>query len=622
MSNSDWRSYYYNPAFFVLNIFGSIKQAGHSHGQNAQALSYSNFTIKNYKSIKTLTVELPENKLVSLLGLNESGKTTILKAIENFDFRNDPKDEAEMKRMFTGIRNKQKTYSDDSAKITAKIIVNEKIKDDFLWLKIKAAGMDNKISEDDATNFINEMNNAGEINISRVIPFDSGNPQASYYEIDIRNFSVSEVMKEKDVMAACALIIISSLCPYIIYFEDFQDIVPDKIYTDPKNGGYVQDWYDIIEGLFYDADQSQTVGKFIELYNPKNPRETDAETVLKKINNNLNKKFTKQWKTISGVKDISTTEIKFIKDGPRGQYFQILVGDKGGTMYEVKERSRGAVWYISFLMKTEFRRRKMRSDAGKLVYLIDEPASNLHSRAQQNMLKDFSKLAKDAYVIYTTHSQYLVSPEHMKTMFVVNKSKGKLECLRLSDYMKYNQSQVSYYQPISDCLKIRPHFLDNPWPNVLIVEGTSDMIILDVMYHMAMKKEPNFVIYPAGGAHTMAVLISLNYGWGATTRVLLDSDSPGIAAQSEYKKKFELQEICIINFPDGVKTIEKMFDSESMLELWNIVYGEKIKNLQKKKYHHLFISIKQDEKLLSSARNIIGEATISKFEKLFESMSF
>ena len=619
---SDWRNKYYHPVFFWLKIFEPIKQAGHSHGQNAQALLYSKFVIENYKSIKSLTIELPENQLISLLGLNESGKTTILKAIENFDFRNDPKSESEMKRMFTGIRNKKNIYSEESTRITATIVVDKKISQDFFWQKVKVTDLANKINENDVVEFVDEVNNAREINISRVIPFKEGGPQVSYYEIDTRNFSISEAMKDKDVMAACALIIISSLCPYIVYFEDFQDIVPDKIYTDSQNGGYVQDWYDIIEGLFYDTDQNQTVDKFIALHNPENPRETDAETVLKKINHNLNKKFTKQWKTISGVKDIATTDIKFIKDGPTGPYFQILVGDKGGTMYEVKERSRGAVWYISFLMKTEFRRRKMRSDAGKLVYLIDEPASNLHSSAQQNMLKDFSRLAKDAYVIYTTHSQYLVSPEHTKTMFVVNKSKGKLECLKLSDYMRRNKSHVSYYQPIADCLKIRPHFLDMSWPNVLIVEGPSDMIILDVMYNMIMGKEPNFVIYPAGGAHTMTVLISLNYGWGMNTQVLLDSDSPGIAAQLKYKEEFALQKNYFINFPDNVKMIEKMFDAESILKLWEMVYDEKIENLKKKKYYLLFIKIKQDEKLLPSARKIIGEATVSKFKKLFESMNF
>ena len=83
-----------------------------------------------------------------------------------------------------------------------------------------------------------------------------------------------------------------------------------------------------------------------------------------------------------------------------------------------------------------------------------------------------------------------------------------------------------------------------------------------------------------------------------------------------------MQENYFINFPDEVKTIEKMFDVKNILKLWEIAYGEKIENLQKKKYYLLFIKIKQDEKLLPSARKIIGEATISKFKKLFESMSF
>ncbi|MCL4336394.1 MAG: AAA family ATPase, partial [Candidatus Thermoplasmatota archaeon] len=49
---------------------------------------FKSFTIKNFKGIKELTIDLdksPNSNIYPLVGLNESGKTTILEAISNFD---------------------------------------------------------------------------------------------------------------------------------------------------------------------------------------------------------------------------------------------------------------------------------------------------------------------------------------------------------------------------------------------------------------------------------------------------------------------------------------------------------------------------------------------------------
>ena len=48
-------------------------------------MKYTSFYIKNYKGIKELTLELdkdPKSNVITLVGLNESGKTTVLEAID------------------------------------------------------------------------------------------------------------------------------------------------------------------------------------------------------------------------------------------------------------------------------------------------------------------------------------------------------------------------------------------------------------------------------------------------------------------------------------------------------------------------------------------------------------
>ena len=50
---------------------------------------YKSFRIQNYKAIKDLEIELDEQRLTPIIGLNETGKSTILQAIFAFDYYND-----------------------------------------------------------------------------------------------------------------------------------------------------------------------------------------------------------------------------------------------------------------------------------------------------------------------------------------------------------------------------------------------------------------------------------------------------------------------------------------------------------------------------------------------------
>ncbi len=90
---------------------------------------YKSFEIKNFKGIEDVTISLRKNDLVLLLGLNESGKTTILKAIETFDYINDPTADIS-NDFFRSIRNKSNVNFTGEASITAHIEIDEKIKID------------------------------------------------------------------------------------------------------------------------------------------------------------------------------------------------------------------------------------------------------------------------------------------------------------------------------------------------------------------------------------------------------------------------------------------------------------------------------------------------------------
>ncbi|WP_426571371.1 ATP-dependent nuclease [Aquihabitans sp. McL0605] len=74
------------------------------------------------------------------------------------------------------------------------------------------------------------------------------------------------------------------------------------------------------------------------------------------------------------------------------------------------ERSAGFIWFFSFLAYfSEFR------DEASHVLLLDEPGLNLHATAQADLLRYIEKrLAPDHQVIYTTHSPFMVQANHLE----------------------------------------------------------------------------------------------------------------------------------------------------------------------------------------------------------------
>lgn len=534
--------------------------------------SYKNFKVNSFRGLDSVELDFAKNDLTLLLGLNESGKTTILKAVETFDFNNDPGPER-LKQFFTSMRNKQDIDCSRPSIITAEIAFSEPLEVGLFKKVLKAAGYDNQFKSE-IEQFLTDINKVGSLTISRVVPFSNGSPGKSFYQFEnappLSSPRLSRILSQEIVRR----------CPFILYFEDFKDSIPDRIYTNSRNGAYNESWYEIIDGLFYNTDQSYSIKKFEAYFSRTNPREDDARSVLKKVNKTLQQTFTEKWVNLSGVKEIEQAEIAY---NAAQKYFEIKITEQDGTTFSVHERSKGAVWYIAFLMKTEFRRKKLREGSGKPIYLIDEPASNLHSTAQQKMIQDFHSFVEDTTLVYTTHSRYLISLSNIKNTYVVRREKGEVICTRWGDYIKGKDSQTSYYQPLFDALNIVPNNFDIPWEKAILTEGPSDALVLEIM-ESVVKEKHTHAIYPGSSASNLSTLISLNLGWGAKFKVLLDSDSEGFTQRTHYMKTLGLVESDFVMLPGHKMKIEKMFTSDEKSSLYEIAFGEKNSNVSKDEF--------------------------------------
>ena len=248
-------------------------------------------------------------------------------------------------------------------------------------------------------------------------------------------------------------------------------------------------------------------------------------------------------------------------------------------IYNINERSLGFRWFFSFLLFTNFRPHRKSSSKG-LLYLFDEPASNLHPSAQQELLKRFKKLCenKNVTIIYTTHSHYLIDPSNLENTFVVmnrtlesaniSTDSPKSTDIKVERYRKFmsSKSPISYYaQPILEVLDYRPSNLEFV-PKSVFVEGKNDYYTLSYFNEVIFGSLVDFKFVPGIGASHLDTLISLYIGWGRNFIVLLDADAEGHKQKNRYLGNFgEIVSQRIFTLGD----IDQAWDGKNMEDIIN-----------------------------------------------------
>ena len=266
-------------------------------------------------------------------------------------------------------------------------------------------------------------------------------------------------------------------------------------------------------------------------------------------------------------------------------YVKFQVKD-GTRRFDVKDRSLGFRWFFAFMLFTQFRTAR---DTGRpILFLFDEPASNLHAAAQQRLLESFPEIAIGEHaLVYTTHSHYMIEPSWLEQTFIVtNRSDAPnasiIDNVSLDDesldiraetyrsFVAKSAGKTSYFQPILDRLDVIPDKFNIDRRSV-ILEGKSDYYIL--RYSVDLFGEKDLFLLPGLGASTLGSLIALSTGWNLKYQFLLDSDKAGKDAQKKYVKDFAIPVSVIRTLSDylaEVRVIEDILDQEA----FDIIKGE------------------------------------------------
>jgi ABC-type Na+ transport system ATPase subunit NatA/5S rRNA maturation endonuclease (ribonuclease M5) len=575
-------------------------------------MQYVKFRISNYRGIEEAVIDLPGgdgSRVTTLIGLNESGKTTILEAIYSFS----PDPESKALYAETVLLSEDPSYyipRREFSNFNGDITVEAEV----AWEAGEKAKTLAKIRS--ATGI--EVNPAGipdKIRITSTSVYKSSKrvDRTNLWSIslDIRTGKQQKFRAPSREEKSSIFSVLLGQLPSIAYFPTFVFSFPERIYLKGGPDKAVDRFYkkifqaildaggeghnikDHIVGRYEEIHTQGAVGKAIDaaaaMIGARSATEMIKQTVDKAadtVSDVIIAKWDEIFRHSPLKKEISIDAFEEFnpgdeeseeEDAEHAVWVEFKVKDSG-TRYHISDRSLGFRWFFCFLLFTRFMSEAR--DAKRILFLFDEPASNLHAKAQEKLLESFSDIARyPNSLIFSTHSHYMIEPTWLERAYVVKndaidysdvsgeqkRSKGvRIEAIRYRDFVSQaddSLGRMTYFQPVLDRLDIKPSQLDVQ-TECVVVEGKSDFHILTYIKRNYLKSAP--AIVPAFGATTMRPVVGILRGWASRFLVLLDSDDEGTEAAKTYSQELDLgNEIALLgDLVPGAQAVESLLSRE------------------------------------------------------------
>ncbi len=467
-------------------------------------MKYTKFTLKDYKAIAgELEIDIRKS-LLPVIGINESGKTSILWGIFAFDEANDTLNDG---RHMKNVGNLYKTSNRGEASIIADI---EATRDELIDFLDNIDGIAETPPEAKAE--VKKYKRAlsswtGVIRIKRNLiskKYSVENPE-------LKGFPHLNPLMIEECLGST---------PYILYFDDFRDTIHEEIPIEGEPSS-PKGWLAIIEQLFKKTNPSYSV------YKLQATEELQRKSIMADVCKVLNNTLAKEWEKFT-LEEGSRLDVDIQYAATENKLNLFIKENIAGNdrYFGIQDRSKGFYWFFNFVMKLEFNPKVRSMDDMDTIYLLDEPGSYLHSSAQAKLCEKLASLSKNNVVIYCTHSHYLLDPDKIPLSYIKIAQKsgdGSVKLVSLPEYKDDQKDKRLAIQPIIDALKIKPFIADFNFEYLCIVEGIYDYYI----FEMFQGEKYNLKFLPAVNADSVKYFISIAIGWRVKYVAMWDNDAEG-----------------------------------------------------------------------------------------------
>lgn len=509
-------------------------------------MRYKKFIIKGYRGISdTVELNISKNSIIPIIGKNESGKTTCLEAINAFDHTND---EGNNGKHLVDIEN---LYSTTETPVVVGAEIDEISKQDLFSVfgnHLLTAEENFTASYPDQNfdpNTVNVENltfaNVNHIKAYQEILFIAINKkEAILIERNLRtkkyNIPLFENILDSEEINLIGESFVSSL-PYILYFDDFRDRLPEKVcITSDSGNSLFSIWILYIDELFKKTKNEYSV------FALPNKQDSIRRSILKEVQKHLNEVLISEWSNYQfDNKENIEIIIEYNKE-PNESFLQfkivehVTIGNETQErFFDISNRSKGFYWYFNFMLKLHFNPNKREVNDIDTVYLLDEPGSYLHTYALDKLAEQLHRLSKSNKVIYCTHFHNLLNPEFIpiNSIRVAEKiNKGKIQIKTLDEVTLTKGLKNSAYQPVLDALEVKPPLLQYQKDNIVLVEGIYDY------YSFKMFCSPRIDFFPCAGASSIVNQIPFMIFMDKKYLSMWDNDQEGRSRLSKAKMHF------------------------------------------------------------------------------------
>lgn len=250
----------------------------------------------------------------------------------------------------------------------------------------------------------------------------------------------------------------------------------------------------------------------------------------------------------------------------------------GGVETNFSTRSTGFQWFFSFLAAFS----AYRDTEERVVVLLDEPGTSLHGEAQGDFLRYvYGQLGPRQQVLYTTHSQHMIDPTRYETMRAIHDQATREDpALGVVITSVSLSADPKTILPVEAALgySVSQHLFLGAGP-LLAVEGSSDFVFLLRMSDYLISKgraglDPRLSIIPVGGIGNMPAFVAV-MGRRLSVRALIDgAETARVTAKvfnAAQAADLDTKHITVIGQFDGLPDtadIEDLFSTKDYLWLY------------------------------------------------------